>query len=207
MRVREADLTAYARIRNAALEGFARDGLEATSMRDVAKAAGVSAGLVQHHFVTKAGLRDAVNEYVIETIADAFSEFVAEDAPEVTFAELGERITATVAENPTALLYVGRALVEGDEAALGLFDALVEIALSQYKRLAERGELRADLDLEWAAMQIVIFNLGTVLLEDAVNRRLPQPFFTPESLERWNRASTALFEHGLAPAPAAKRRR
>jgi hypothetical protein len=40
-----SDLTGLARIRNAALEGFARDGAAGTSLRDVAKAAGVSPGL------------------------------------------------------------------------------------------------------------------------------------------------------------------
>jgi AcrR family transcriptional regulator len=43
-----SDLSTYARIRNAALEGFATRGVAATSIRDVATAAGVSPGLVQH---------------------------------------------------------------------------------------------------------------------------------------------------------------
>src|SRR3954469_20648482 len=64
------DLTAYARIRNAALELFAARGTAATTIRDVAKAAGVSPGLVQHYFGTKAGLQKAVDEFVV---ADALS--------------------------------------------------------------------------------------------------------------------------------------
>jgi len=49
VRVPVSDLNAAARIRNAALEGFAANGVAATSIRDVAAAAGVSPGLVQHH--------------------------------------------------------------------------------------------------------------------------------------------------------------
>src|SRR5204862_374092 len=64
------DLTSYARIRNAALELFASRGVAGTSIRDVARAAGVSPGLVQHHFGTKAGLQQAVDECVV---ADAVS--------------------------------------------------------------------------------------------------------------------------------------
>ena len=64
-----SDLTGLARIRNAALEGFARDGVAATSIRDVAKRAGVSPGLVQHYFQSKAALVEAVNAHVL-AIAD-----------------------------------------------------------------------------------------------------------------------------------------
>ena len=41
------------RIRNAALKSFATYGTSATSLRTVAAAAGVSVGLVQHHFATR----------------------------------------------------------------------------------------------------------------------------------------------------------
>ncbi len=49
-------------------------------------------------------------------------------------------------------------------------------------------------------------NLGTVLLEPAINRHLPEPFFSSEGLERWNEASTALFKQG-ASVPARPRRK
>ena len=73
---RPADLNTYARIRNAALEGFAANGVASTSIRDVAAAAGVSPGLVQHHFGTKAGLRDAVNDFVVAGALDTFRDLV-----------------------------------------------------------------------------------------------------------------------------------
>jgi AcrR family transcriptional regulator len=65
---READLTAMARIRNAALERFPRDGFRGTTVRSVADDAGGSPGLIVHHFATKEGLREACDEYVIEQI-------------------------------------------------------------------------------------------------------------------------------------------
>jgi len=47
----------------------------------------------------------------------------------------------------------------------------------------------------------VILNLGTVLLEPAIDRHLPERFRDPGQLERWNRASTLLFTEGvLGPA-------
>lgn len=114
-----SDLTTYARIRNAALEGFALAGIASTSIRDVAAAAGVSPGLVQHHFGTKAGLRDAVNAYVIAVAVEAFEGLAREgDTPE-GWAAMGDSITAFVRDNAVALRYVARAIVEGDaEAAI-----------------------------------------------------------------------------------------
>lgn len=49
------DLTARARIRNAALDLYAASGEDKVSMRAVAAEAGVAVGLVQHHFKTKEG--------------------------------------------------------------------------------------------------------------------------------------------------------
>ena len=56
------DLTAKARIRNTALDLYATHGEDRISLRAIAAEAGVAVGLVQHHFKTKAGLRNAVDQ-------------------------------------------------------------------------------------------------------------------------------------------------
>ncbi len=191
-----ADLTGLARIRNAALESFARDGVAATSIRDVAKQAGVSPGLVQHYFPNKAALVEAINGHVVAIATDAFSDLSESSSPIYAQQELGDRVTAFVREHPTTLLYVARAAADGDEAALAIFDAFIAIAQRQWQRLADHDLLRRDADLPWTALHAVVLVLGTVLLKDAVERHLPQPFYTPEQLERWNAASNALFREG-----------
>jgi hypothetical protein len=79
---------------------------------------------------------------------------------------------------------------------LGIFDAFVAIAHAQWQRLADNDLLRPDTDLTWTALHAVVMILGTVLLREAVDRHLPEPFFTPAQLERWNAASNALFREG-----------
>jgi AcrR family transcriptional regulator len=190
-----SDLTGLARIRNAALEGFARDGVPATSIRDVAKRAGDS-GLVQHYFPSKTALVDAVNAHVLELAADAFTDVSESTTPIEAQQELGDRVTAFVAEHPTALLYVARSTADRDDAALGIFDAFVAIAGAQWQRLADNDLLRPDTDLTWTALHAVVMILGTILLRDAIERHLPEPFFTPAQLDRWNAASNALFREG-----------
>src|SRR5262245_17253182 len=156
-----SDLTTFARIRNAALAAFAAGGVKATSIRDIAEDAGVSPGLVQHYFPTKAALRDAVNQHVIAVVAARFDDLPAGADRRAPFAELGDRITALVRANPDEARYAARAIAEGDEAALRLFDGFVEIARGQLDRLAADGVLRPDLDREWAVLHVVVFNLAT----------------------------------------------
>ena len=181
------------RIRAVALESFARDGVEATSIRGVAATAGVSPGLVQHYFPSKRALREAVDERVTE---------VAREALEVRRVEgdviesLADRLTALVAEHFIALRYVARGVAAGDEAALAIFNTLTQLCRDQLAALEAEGMLRPDLDLDWAALHTVLINLGTVALEPGVSRELGRPFLEPDQVERWKRATTALFVAG-----------
>jgi TetR/AcrR family transcriptional regulator, regulator of cefoperazone and chloramphenicol sensitivity len=195
-RVPSSDLNGHARIRNAALEAFAREGVKASSVRAIARAAGVSPGLVQHYFPSKDALRDAVNAHVIALAAAHFADLPPTAPGGDPFVALGDRITDLVGAQPDAILYAARAIVEGDAAALELFDGFVTIARAQWDLLADEGLLRSDVDLAWAALHSVIFNLGTVVFRTAIERHLPQPFFTPGELARWNAATTAMMRMG-----------
>ncbi|HTA13857.1 MAG TPA: TetR/AcrR family transcriptional regulator [Solirubrobacteraceae bacterium] len=192
-----SDLTTFARIRNAALEGFARDGVSATSIRNVAKAAGVSPGLVQHHFPTKAALSEAVNDHVVSIAVAAFADVPTARSTVDASTELGRRVTALIREHPDALRYVARASSEADPGALELFDTFMSIAEKQWEQLAADGLLRADIDQQWTALNTIIFNLAPLLFQPALDRHLPHPFSSPQGLERWQNAGTKLFQHGI----------
>ncbi|WP_167659901.1 TetR/AcrR family transcriptional regulator [Nocardia mangyaensis] len=194
----EEDLTAAARIRNAALEGFALNGVAATSIRDVATRAGVSPGLVQHHFQNKDNLRKAVNDYVTRVGAEAIGGRESGTATEAEPAQdIGNRLTAWLQEHRLSLLYVIRAAAEGDDSALQIFDTFVEMGDSQLGRLADEGLLRENLDRRWAVLHVIIMNLATAMLEPAINRYLEAPLRDAKQLERWNRASTEMFRSGF----------
>ena len=183
----------YDRILTAALEGFARDGVKATSIRDVAAAAGVSPGLVQHYFPSKAQLRAAVDEHVTAVARDALELRAVEGS---VIDDLSERLTRLVAENFVALRYLARGVAESDEAALRLFDTLTQLCRDQLADFQRQGLLRPDLDVEWAAMHTVLINLGTVIMEPGVSRQLGAPFLTDAQVERWKEATTKLFVSG-----------
>lgn len=64
-----ADLSTRARIRDAAIRRFAQDGMDAP-LRAIAADAGVSPGLILHHFGSRAGLREACDEHVLRRVRD-----------------------------------------------------------------------------------------------------------------------------------------
>ena len=185
--------TTYARILGAALDGFAEHGVGATSVRGVAAAAGVSPGLVQHYFPSKAALCAAIDEHVT-AIANAALELRQVEGDLIE--DLAERLTRLVADHFVALRYVARGVAERDEAALQIFDTIVKLCREQLAMLERDGVLRQDLDLEWAAMHTVLINLGTVILEPGVSRQLPDPFLNERQVQRWKQATKALFVRG-----------
>src|SRR5689334_12947531 len=116
------DLTARARIRDAALTLFAERGVDGATIRDIAKAAGVSSGLVRHHFGSKEGLRDACDSYAL----DQLMTFKEQAMIEGHLAEPG----FLPGIHPTVLSlyrYLARALVDGSPAAAAMFEDIVAI--------------------------------------------------------------------------------
>ena len=73
-----SDLTAEARIRQAAIELFPVDGIDGTTIRAVAAAASVSPALVLHHFGSKQGLLDACDDYVVDLVRTTKAQAVAD---------------------------------------------------------------------------------------------------------------------------------
>ena len=82
-------------IRRAALKSFATRGAAATSLRSVAADAGVSLGLVQHHFATKAGLIKAVDDYVMSVVVAVVAQPVS-TPPKDSLADMGSRVVTLV---------------------------------------------------------------------------------------------------------------
>jgi hypothetical protein len=74
--------------------------------------------------------------------------------------------------------------------------------------MEEAGQLAPDLDLEWSALQLVLFNLATILFEPAISHALGESLLSDEGRRRWNDAATSLFTRGFTrtPAPPAPRR-
>lgn len=142
------------RILDAAREEFSERGYEKTSVRGIAKAAGVDSALVHHYFGTKEQVFEASIEVAF---APALAAPVAvEDGP---LEGVGERLTRFIFgiwENPATrapLLAIVRSAVNNETAA-AVFRRL--IAAQLLRRIAQQLDLPdAELRAELAAAQLV----------------------------------------------------
>jgi AcrR family transcriptional regulator len=184
------------RIRNAALKSFATYGTSATSLRSVAAAAGVSVGLVQHHFANKAGLIKAVDDHVLGLVIAAIAPPVP-GPPADSIAEMGSRVTRMVAEQPDIVDYLGRALIDGSPLGTTIFDTLAAFGIARWTQRDERAETRPDTDITWAALNALVLPLGTIILRGHIERHLPEGFSSPAQLERWQDSVNTLLREGL----------
>jgi len=184
------------RIRNAALKSFATYGTSATSLRTVAAAAGVSVGLVQHHFANKAGLIKAVDDHVLGLVIAAIAPPVP-GPPADSIAEMGSRVTRMVAEQPDIVDYLGRALIDGSPLGTTIFDTLAAFGIARWTQRDERAETRPDTDITWAALNALVLPLGTIILRGHIERHLPEGFSSPAQLERWQDSVNTLLREGL----------
>jgi AcrR family transcriptional regulator len=203
----DTDLTAKARIRDAAMSLIAADGVAGTSVRGVAEAAGVSPGLVIHHFGSKEGLRQAVDEAVVERFTLALREVPVERSGPELLEQRGELIAGLMRSQPTLCDYIGRVFSEGTEVSSELFH-LMFVASSADEALTRAGALRADSDEFWRAVQQMLLIVGPLMLRPLIERELGSSLLTGQHIERWMRANTDLLTRGLyAPPPSQRKRR
>lgn len=154
------DLTTRARIRNAAISRFAGDGM-AAPLRAVAEDAGVSPGLIVHHFGSRAGLRKACDDYVLARIRQDRSRALGGADP-------GGALLAQLAliEGYAPLIgYVLRLLQEGGPQLDVFVDQSVADAIGYLYQAEEAGTVRPSRDPEARARVLVEMSLGALLLQ------------------------------------------
>lgn len=152
------DLNTRARIREAATTIFGEQGF-GVGVRAIATAAGVSPGLVNHHFGSKDGLRQACDDHVREFIRKAKMEYMGNPSPKGLLQAMAE-----VEEFAPYLAYLMRSLQAGGPLATEMFDHMVADVESYLKVGIENGSLRAPLDLKATARYMGLQNGGGFLL-------------------------------------------
>nr|WP_156003853.1 TetR/AcrR family transcriptional regulator [Streptomonospora sp. PA3] len=172
-------MTARARIRDAALAQFAERGYAAATLRGVADAAGVSIGLVQHHFGTKDGLRRACDTYATDTLASLDGLGVA--GGEITDSDFLARMFR---HSPLILRYIARAMVDGSPTAATFFDsgaATAEVFLT--RTWPERFPPGSDRARDAAAVMAAMHQ-ATIVLHEHLSRRMGADVLAAENSAR-----------------------
>jgi AcrR family transcriptional regulator len=177
-RVTDQDLTGKARIRNAALDLYAQYGEDRVSLRAVAAEAGVTLGLVQHHFKTKEGLRQAVDQLVVDYFAHAIAEAPTDGAATQIGAARDEAVREMLAVNPPVVNYMRRALLDPSLDQTRLLDMVVELTQREITSLHKAGHASTKRRQSTQIVRVLVRQMGELLLEpmvDAVWDRVAQP--------------------------------
>lgn len=176
-RASSEDLTAKARIRNAAMDLYAEYGEDHTSMRAIAAAAGVTVGLLVHHFGTKDRLRDAVDQLVVDYFAQAIAQAPITGTP----AEIGAARDAAVAEmlaaNPAVVNYLRRAVLNPNTSGGPLLERLTDLARREVTQLRATGVASTTRSESSQVIGVMVRQLGQLFLQpmiDAMWRQLAE---------------------------------
>jgi AcrR family transcriptional regulator len=153
-----SDLTARARIRDAAIECFAEQGFDA-AFRTIAARAGVSPGLITHHFGSKASLRAECDAEVLRRYRAVKSDGVARPS-----AHLLEGLTAP-GSSATILVYILRAINAGGQPAREFLDGLIEDARAVMAEAVASGLVRPSRDEEARLRYLTYQTMGALLVQ------------------------------------------
>ena len=177
-RATDDDLTAKARIRNAAMDLFAQYGDERVSLREVAAKAGVQLGLVQYHFKTKAGLRDAVDQLVVDHFAQTIAEVPSDGTPAEVVAARDEAVRDMLERTPAVIDYLRRAMLEPSETRHHLLDTLITVTRNEIAVMRDAGLASTERPESIQVVWVLVRQLGELLLQpfiDAVWERVAEP--------------------------------
>lgn len=190
------DLTARARIRDAALREFGEKGYDGATIRGIAGRAGVSSGLLRHHFGSKQELREACDEYLVKTMR-AINEQVRSNVERGDVHYVSARIPVGQYQE-----YVTRALVEG--SAGQLFDEMVAMTQDWLAAADQHRAVPAEVDLKSRATVITAMALAVPLLQQHVSRGLGVDVGSPEGDLKMAATLVDVYANPLLTAEQAK---
>ena len=188
----ETDFTARARIRDAAIVLFGREGYNGAGMRAIAADAGVSAGLLVHHFGSKEGLRKACDEYVAGMVRTTKQQAMTQGPPDPL------QLLRTADETQPLLRYVARMLVDGSPGVADLVDTMVRDAVAYMADGVRAGVLKPTDQPYERAVLLCIWQLGAIALHEHVKRLMDVDLLGDRAaILRWGRPALEVLTHGL----------
>ena len=195
-----------------ALALFAAKGFDGVTVREIANAADVSIGLISHHFGSKEGLREAVDEDFMAQFEELIALVPSAETAETASAATGpftdrvdEWIARHEAQSSALFGYFRRALLDESDWGAKIFTRFYALTQQTVTRLDARGLIRDDVDRLWLPFLMIFLELGTTLLDPYIKRVLGKSGFDPELWRRRHRAYGSLLAHGYGQPRRAPR--
>ena len=158
MRSAPDDRTAIARIRDAAIDQWGRQGFN-VGLRTIAEAAGVSAALVIHHFGSKDGLRKACDDHIAEIVRESKTESMRSADPANWLAQVAE-----IDEYATMMAYLVRSMQSGSDLAKSFWQRMIDNAEQYIEEGVAAGIIKPSRDPKARARYLSMINGGGFLL-------------------------------------------
>ncbi|GAA2687829.1 TetR/AcrR family transcriptional regulator [Actinoplanes palleronii] len=131
---------------------FAEKGFRATTVREIADAAGILSGSLYHHFDSKESIGDEILRGFLDDVLDGYRRAVADvDDPRVAIERMVRSSTAALSRHRAALTMLQNdwAYFSAQDRFAYLRTAMKEIEqtwIDQLERGKQDGQFRADLD-------------------------------------------------------------
>jgi AcrR family transcriptional regulator len=202
MRSAPDDRTARAVIRDEALRLFAEHGPDAVTVRQIAAAAGVSPGLIIHHFGAKDGLREAVDAHVLDMFGAMFGELTTADLYDPSAAgSLAEAVVRHLPPDSPVPAYLRRLLLAGGDPGRELFRRLYEGSRAALDAMSEAGLAASGADPAVRAAILMSNDLAVLLLREQLAEVLGEDPLSAAGMARWGREMLAIYAAGLMAGP------
>lgn len=206
MRSTPDDRTTRAVIRDEALRLFAARGPEAATVRQIAVAAGVSPGLVVHHFGSKDGLRKEVDQHVLAIFEAMLGELTGEGAAELLdpgaeAGSLSEALAQHLPADSPLPAYLRRLLLSDTDAGRLLFRRLFDLSRRTLDGMAAAGLADPGRDPAVRAAVLLVNDLALLLLRDRVAEVLGADPLSADGMARWAPELLSIYAGGLNAAP------
>lgn len=203
-----SDFTARALIRDAALRLFAEHGPDAVSVRQIAEQAQVSPALVLHHYGSKVGLREAVDDHAARAFGDLLDLANSEQLARQLVAE-GDAVSIAeaFAEGfpPDSPLpgYLRRLLLSGDPMGERLFRQWYEATLVMLRAMGDEGIATPSGDPEIRAAFMLANDLALILLRRPIEAAIGTDPMVGAGLTRWAKEVSKIYRDGVwTPRPS-----
>jgi len=193
MRSAAEDLSTRARIRDAAIVLFGRDGFARTTIRGVAAESGVSPGLVIHHFGSKDGLREACDRHVI---AETGEQGLRKAHPESAGRQIQDYL-ADPGQYATEIAYIRQSLGDDSEAGHAFFAAIVQQTKAIIEAGIAAGTIRAFEDVDATAVVVASNSLAMLVLGKNAARVLGTSELGADMLRSLTLPALDLYTHGF----------
>ncbi|WP_432138503.1 MULTISPECIES: TetR/AcrR family transcriptional regulator [unclassified Streptomyces] len=206
MRSTQDDRTTRAVIRDEALALFAAHGPDAVTVRQIAGAAGVSPGLVVHHFGSKEGLRQEVDQRVLDVFEALLGELTGEGGAELLdpgagAGSLSEAFARHLPDDSPLPGYLRRLLLSDTDAGRTLFRRLYELSRAALDGLADAGLASRGADPAVRAALLLANDLALFLLRDRLTEVLGTDPLSADGMTRWAPEMLSVYAGGLNAEP------